>query len=82
MSRKEKLLRRFRTLPKDFTWEEMCALLNHLGFKDISGSGSRNKFMHEKTMRIISIHKPHPGNVMKQYVMRQVRDQLTEDGLT
>jgi len=32
MNKKEKLIKRFRTLPKDFTFEEVEALFNGYGF--------------------------------------------------
>jgi hypothetical protein len=27
------------------------------------------------------LHKPHPGNIMKEYAMKQVLDDLREAGL-
>ncbi len=27
------------------------------------------------------LHKPHPGNIIKEYAMKQVYDYLTEAGL-
>lgn len=81
MSKKEKLRARFASLPRDFTWKECCQLLDSLGFVRLEGSGSRVKFHHPRTDAMISLHRPHPGNEMKQYQMKLVRDQLKQDGM-
>ncbi len=81
MGKKDKLLLRFKAQPSDFTWAELCSLLKGLGFEVISGSGSRYKFFRTGTGCVISIHKPHPGNVIKRYVMRDVLEKLKEQGI-
>jgi cyclopropane fatty-acyl-phospholipid synthase-like methyltransferase len=50
MSRREKLIKRFLSCPKDFTWEELKALLSGFGFEEISfgkTGGSRRRFINE-----------------------------------
>lgn len=82
MSQIEKLQARFLSKPKDFTWEELCKLLKNKGFRLLSGSGSRYKFVYEgPSKEHISLHKPHPGNIVKQYVLENVESKLTEMGL-
>lgn len=81
MGRKEKLLARFKEQPADFTWDELCTLLQGLGFEILSGSGSRYKFFRAETGCMISLHKPHPGNEVKRYAMRDVLVKLKEEGL-
>lgn len=83
MGTKEKLIQRFATLPSDFTWEELNRLLTALGY--VSGnkgktSGSRVIFK-GKGMKPIMLHKPHPGNIINGYVMKQVYDYLKNEGL-
>lgn len=78
MGTKEKLIARFSALPNDFTWEEMRRLLVALGY--VPGnkgktSGSRVIFKGEGKKPIM-LHKPHPGNIIKGYVMKQVYDYL------
>ncbi|MDI6836960.1 MAG: type II toxin-antitoxin system HicA family toxin, partial [Rhizobiaceae bacterium] len=46
-----------------------------------AGGGSRRKFVHSSTKQIIRLHEPHPGNEMKPYMVRQIRDQLIDQGL-
>ena len=42
------------------------------------GSGSRRKFKKDK--RIIILHEPHPGNIVKKYMLKQVLEALKETG--
>ncbi|MCF2552314.1 type II toxin-antitoxin system HicA family toxin [Bacteroides caecigallinarum] len=42
-------------------------------------SGSRVIYRNENK-RPIMLHKPHPGNIIKGYAMRQVLDELKEAG--
>jgi hypothetical protein len=39
MSRVEKLIARFNSSPKDFTWDELLVILRYHGFEAQSGSG-------------------------------------------
>ena len=82
MSITEKLIKRFKTLPTDFTFEELEKLLNFFGYERSNKgqtSGSRVVFKN-KEKRPIMIHKPHAGNVIKEYAMRQVYNYLKESG--
>jgi hypothetical protein len=80
MSSKEKLIERFKVLPSDFTFDEMERLLRVFGYvKSNKGktSGSRVIYKNEDK-RPIMLHKPHPGNIIKAYAMKQVYDDLKE----
>lgn len=82
MVSKEKLIERFKRLPNDFTFDEMERLLSIFGYeKSNKGktSGSRVIYRNENK-RPIMLHKPHPGNIIKGYAMRQVLDELKEAG--
>lgn len=78
MGKKEKLRLKLEVLPKDFTWDELVTLLRSYKFEVISGSGSRYKFYHKSSGRILSFHKPHPSNVVKEYVLKETRQTLNE----
>ena len=83
MGTKEKLRERFLKMPSDFTFEEMQRLLEGYGYeKGNKGrtSGSRGIFRNGDK-RPIMLHKPHPGNIVKQYAMKQVMEDLREAGL-
>lgn len=82
MGTKDKLRDRFLSMPKDFTFDEIEKLLSGYGYiKDNKGktSGSRVVFKNEDK-RPIMLHKPHPGNTVKSYALRQLLDDLREAG--
>ena len=83
MTRKEKLLKRLLNKPKDFTWDELTSLLSSLGFdesKTCKTDGSRRRFVNWEGV-VITLHKPHPRNVLKLYQIEQVIDILSQEGL-
>ena len=82
MSRLEKLVQRLLSVPKDLTWEELIKVLAQFGYVELKKGktgGSRRKFADDKK-NIITLHKPHPGNIVKDYAIRQVIIQLKEKG--
>lgn len=82
MSKNEKLIERFRQIPRDFTFEELEKLLAIFGYVKCNKgktSGSRIMFEH-KSQNNILIHKPHPGNVVKGYALRIIYDALVAAG--
>ena len=82
MGKKEKLIERLKSMPKDFTFDEMQTLLEMLGFeKNNKGktSGSRVKF--EKDNVFIIMHKPHPRKELLTYQLKQVIETLSEEDL-
>lgn len=83
MVKQEKLLEKLtaKPAPRDFRWGELVKLLNWLGFEQIKGSGSRRKFYHAETKTLISIHEPHPENVLKLYQIKIVVNKLKEMGI-
>ena len=79
MNKKEKLIKRFRTLPRDFTFDEVVTLLQGFGFtleNKGSTSGSRVKFYNDTDKNAYIMHKPHPNNIVKGYMMRDMLDFL------
>lgn len=81
MSQREKLLKKLFTRPKDFTWDELRTLLRGLGYQELKGDGSRVKFYNDALGSMINLHKPHPGNVLKGYVIDEVIEKLEEKGI-
>ena len=84
MVAKDKLRERFMRLPKDFTFDEMVRLLRGFGYiLDNKGatSGSRARFKNEITNEYIDIHRPHPGNIMKEWMMKTIFNHLKTNGL-
>jgi hypothetical protein len=81
MSRKDKLLKRLLTLPKDFTYDELVSLLAAFEFyeaKTGKTSGSLIRFKNDSFLQEpVIFHKPHPQNMMKLYVLKSVIACLT-----
>ena len=49
MAKIEKLLRRLSSKPADFEWNELKAIMLHLGFELKTTGGSGRKFIHTET---------------------------------
>jgi len=82
MSKKEKLIARLKSKPRDFTFDEMESLLLSLGFeKHKTGKTSGSRVKYEKNGIPIFMHKPHPGNILKLYQVHRVMDVLISEGL-
>ncbi|HAO15234.1 MAG TPA: hexulose-6-phosphate synthase [Tenacibaculum sp.] len=80
MSKIEKLIVKFKSNPKDLTWDELKKVLAYFGFTELAKKGktggSRVKFADAEN-RIINLHKPHPGNIVKQYIIKQIIEKLS-----
>lgn len=69
MSKREKLLARLRSRPKDFTWDDLISVLKHHDCSLEKGTGSRRRFVHRPSGKQVALHEPHPGNIVKMYVV-------------
>lgn len=79
MGKIEKLIERLLSNPKDFTWDELIKVLKYYGYDEMKTGGSRRKFVDTQN-NIISLHKPHPGNIVKSYALNDVIQHLQEKG--
>ena len=80
MSKKEKLIQKL-LLARTFKFSELITLLQMLGYTELQGDGSRVKFDNGNPEDLINLHKPHPGNEMKAYAIKQVKEKLQRGGL-
>lgn len=83
MGKKEKLIKRLKSKPKDFTFEEAENLLQYLGYQCSNKgrtSGSRIMFKSEKHAPIL-LHKPHPRNILLTYQVKQLLEILEQEEL-
>jgi len=78
MSKKDKLIKKFLTKPvrSDLTFEELESLFSILGYIEREGKGSRVRFSNPETGDIFTTHKPHPGNILKTYVVKEVINKI------
>lgn len=82
MSKIEKLKEKLTKSSNGFTFDEMVTLLTSMGFSFHNRgktSGSRVCFTNQKVT--IILHKPHPGNELKRYQIKQIQDVLQKEGL-
>ena len=80
MSKLEKEIERLKSKPKDYTYDEAKSLLNKLGFFENNKgktSGSRVEFK-DSYGRKVTLHKPHPSNVIKTYQINKIVKDLKE----
>ena len=83
MGQKEKLIKRLKSKPKDFTFEEAETLLRYFGyFRNDKGktSGSRVMFCSDDRASIL-LHKPHPRKELLMYQIKQLIEVLEQEGL-
>lgn len=79
MTKREKLLRRFLTIPEptDFSRTETLTLLESLGFEWRQSSGSHGRFVYLADPETsIMLCRPHPTPVLKRWAIRQIKEQL------
>ena len=51
------------------------------GYDEITGSGSRRKFVNKSTGAILSLHAPHPSPILKRYAVKEVLEHLRQHNL-
>ena len=86
MSSNEKLVKRFLSLPRDFTFDEVVRLFAAFGFllsQRGHSSGSRVAFLRED--EVFTMHRPHPGSIVKRGTLQSIKEyleqkQLIQDG--
>jgi len=85
MSTREKLIARFKRLPKDFTFDELRTMLSGLGFvmsNKGKTSGSRVRFQNTELKTIVDIHKPHTsGAPINETALKNIYNSLINNNL-
>ena len=82
MSKKDKLITKLKSKPKDFTFSELKTLLSLCGYalkKTGKTGGSRVRFV--KGNKRLKMHKPHPHNYLQDYQINELIKKLTEEEL-
>ena len=83
VGKKDKLIKRLKTRPKDFTFDEAETLLNYFDYERSDKgktSGSRVCFKSSNHAPIM-LHKPHPQKELKSYQIKDLIEKLEEEGL-
>ena len=77
MGKREKLLKRLLSRPKDFTYEEAVTLLHGFGYvEDNKGKTSGSRVMFVRGEKRLTLHKPHPGHILKPYQLLDIIDSI------
>ena len=82
MSRKDKLIARLKSKPKDFTFDETKALLEICGYT-ISNSGKTggSRVCFTKGQKVFRMHKPHPRKELLYYQVKELIEELKGENL-
>ena len=83
MGQKEKLIKKLKSKPKDFTFDEAETLLGYFTYcRSNKGrtSGSRVMFVSDEHAPIL-LHKPHPRKELLDYQIKQLVEVLEQEGL-
>lgn len=77
MSQYKKCLDKFLEKParNDLTFQDLKTILSGLGFTIQERAGSRVAFIKEGEDPIL-LHKPHPGNEIKAYMVRELQEHI------
>ena len=81
MTKFEKLISRFLTGPKDFTYSELKRMLSGFGYIELQGSGFRVVFFNKKLKHNIKLHRPHPESILKTYQVNLILNELKSKDL-
>ena len=78
MGKKGKLESKILSKPvrTDVTFTEVRNFLTVRGYVEKSGKGSKVRFYNDEIKDVINLHKPHPGNEVKTYVIRLLQEKF------
>jgi len=80
MSTKEKLIERFKTLPSDFTFDELVRLLSFYGYRlENKGQTSGSRVIFTKGNDSIMMHRPHPSNIVKKKALKNIKQSIKKE---
>lgn len=80
VARKDKLITRLLSKPKDFTWGEACTVMIASGFALTNRAGSRRVFKHVESKLKVSMHEPHSRTHLLPYELDYLIDGLKGTG--
>jgi hypothetical protein len=84
VSKLKKILDRIISGSGTITYAELIYVLSKLGYKEVKTgktSGSRVAFFNDKNKLLIRLHKPHPGNELKDYQIKLILSHLEQNKL-
>ena len=82
MSKKEKLIARLKSKPRDFKFSEAKTLMSLCGYS-ISNAGrtSGSQVYFTRDNKVFYMHKPHPQKELHVYQVSAIVTELEQEGL-
>ena len=82
MSKKDKLIFRLKSKPKDFTFDEAKSLLGMFDYAlSNTGKTSGSRVCFVKGDKVFRMHKPHPRKELLMYQVNELIEELEQEGL-
>jgi len=82
MSQKDKLIARLVSKPRDFSFNEAKSLLELCGYTmSNAGRASGSRICFTRGKKIFRMHKPHPRKELLAYQVKELIDELKQEGL-
>ena len=79
MSKHDKAITRLLSKPTDFSWSELCSLMERFEYEMKVTGGSGRKFVRQGS-RSFMVHEPHPQKLLKAYQVRELIAFLKQEG--
>lgn len=80
MTKRDKLVDKLKHSANTFAWSDLVTLLSQLGYQKEEKAGSRIRFLNAKTGHMLRMHRPHPENHIKGGALKDLKQQLTQEG--
>jgi predicted RNA binding protein YcfA (HicA-like mRNA interferase family) len=80
MTRKQKLLYRLLSRPRNFSWDEAVAVASACGFELFRNDGSARAFRHRLSGVKLYLHEPHPEKILLRYAVDRLIEALRNAG--
>ena len=82
MGKKEKLIARLKSKPRNFTFDEAKTLLEFFGYyMHNSGKTSGSRVCFSRGNKVFRLHKPHPRKELLHYQIIELIDELKGEDL-
>ena len=82
LGKKDKLIVRLKSKPKDFTFDETKALLELCGYVfSNSGKTSGSRVCFTRNRKVFRMHKPHPRKELLHYQVKELIEELKGENL-
>lgn len=72
MSKIQKLIDRFLSCPKDFSYDDVVKILNHFGYEEQQRSGSRVRFINQEKNTSLEYISHTLKIISKPYILRKL----------